>query len=121
MALSLDTIINCFIFYDVRVLIFIFFICVAVTAAPATTTITTTTTTINTNTVTAARTRWFKYDRDDLCVNKSQFVPVIFEPPCKLHIKSEKPMARKHTSKNIRTTAAVAAVVVVIVTNLKQK
>jgi hypothetical protein len=29
-----------------------------------------------------AGTRWFKYDRDDLCVNKSQFVPVIFEPPC---------------------------------------
>jgi hypothetical protein len=29
-----------------------------------------------------AYTRWFKYDRDDLCVNKSQFVPVIFEPPC---------------------------------------
>ena len=27
-------------------------------------------------------TRWFKYDRDDLCVNKSQFVPAIFEPPC---------------------------------------
>jgi hypothetical protein len=27
-------------------------------------------------------TRWFKYERDDLCVNKSQFVPVIFEPPC---------------------------------------
>jgi hypothetical protein len=27
-------------------------------------------------------TRWFKYDLDDLCVNKSQFVPVIFEPPC---------------------------------------
>jgi hypothetical protein len=27
-------------------------------------------------------TRRFKYDRDDLCVNKSQFVPVIFEPPC---------------------------------------
>ena len=27
-------------------------------------------------------TRWFKYDRDDLYVNKSQFVPVIFEPPC---------------------------------------
>jgi hypothetical protein len=27
--------------------------------------------------------RWFKYDRDYLCVNKSQFVPVIFEPPCK--------------------------------------
>jgi hypothetical protein len=27
-------------------------------------------------------TRWFKYDQDCLCVNKSQFVPVIFEPPC---------------------------------------
>jgi hypothetical protein len=27
-------------------------------------------------------TRWFKYDRDYLCVNKSQFVPVIFELPC---------------------------------------
>jgi hypothetical protein len=26
-------------------------------------------------------TRWFKHDRDYLCVNKSQFVPVIFEPP----------------------------------------
>ena len=26
--------------------------------------------------------RWFKYDRDDMCANKSQFVPVIFEPPC---------------------------------------
>jgi hypothetical protein len=23
-----------------------------------------------------------KYDRDDLCVNKSQFIPVISEPPC---------------------------------------
>jgi hypothetical protein len=29
-----------------------------------------------------AFTRWFKYDRDYLCVNKSQFVPVISEPPC---------------------------------------
>jgi hypothetical protein len=27
-------------------------------------------------------TRWFKYDRDYLCVNKSQFVPVIYKPPC---------------------------------------
>jgi hypothetical protein len=27
-------------------------------------------------------TRWFKYDWDYLCVNKSQFVAVIFEPPC---------------------------------------
>jgi hypothetical protein len=31
-------------------------------------------------------TRWFKYDRDYLCVNKSQFVPVIFEPPCKFSL-----------------------------------
>ena len=31
---------------------------------------------------TITNTRWFKYDRDYLCVNKSQFVPVIFEPPC---------------------------------------
>jgi hypothetical protein len=31
--------------------------------------------------VTQKYTRWFKYDRDYLCVNKSQFVPVIFEPP----------------------------------------
>jgi hypothetical protein len=30
-------------------------------------------------------TRWFKYARDYLCVNKSQFVPVIFEPPCNYH------------------------------------
>ena len=26
--------------------------------------------------------RWFKYDRDYLCINKPQSVPVIFEPPC---------------------------------------
>ena len=32
-------------------------------------------------------TRWFKYDRDYLCVNKSQFVPVIFEPPCTMYVK----------------------------------
>jgi hypothetical protein len=34
----------------------------------------------------AANTKWFKYDRDYLCVNKSQFVPVIFEPPCIINI-----------------------------------
>jgi hypothetical protein len=32
-------------------------------------------------------TMWFKYDQDDLCVNKSQFVPVIFEPPCTLQMR----------------------------------
>jgi hypothetical protein len=30
-------------------------------------------------------TSWFKYDRDWLRVNKSQFVPVIFEPPCTMY------------------------------------
>jgi hypothetical protein len=34
-----------------------------------------------TNSGVTLNTRWFKYDRDDLCVNKSQFVPVISEPP----------------------------------------
>jgi hypothetical protein len=32
--------------------------------------------------VLSSHTRWFKYDRDNLCVNKPQFVLVIFEPPC---------------------------------------
>jgi hypothetical protein len=36
----------------------------------------------NNNNNNNTNTRWFKYDRDDLCVKKSQFVPVIFEPPC---------------------------------------
>ena len=27
-------------------------------------------------------TRWFKYDRDKLCLVYTQIVPVIFEPPC---------------------------------------
>jgi hypothetical protein len=36
--------------------------------------------------VSAVNTRWFKYYRDDLCVNKSHFVPVIFEPPCNIQI-----------------------------------
>jgi hypothetical protein len=31
-------------------------------------------------------TRWFKYDRDWLCVNKSQFVPVIFETHCTYNV-----------------------------------
>jgi hypothetical protein len=33
-----------------------------------------------------ATTKWFKYDWDYLCVNKSQFVPVLFEPPCTLNM-----------------------------------
>jgi hypothetical protein len=30
-------------------------------------------------------TTWFKYDRDYLCVNKSQFVPLTFKPLCTKH------------------------------------
>ena len=29
-------------------------------------------------------TRWFKYDRDKVCLVYTQIVPVIFEPPCTL-------------------------------------
>jgi hypothetical protein len=36
-------------------------------------------------------TRWFKYDRDYLCVKKSQFVPVIFEPPYIMLVIQKKP------------------------------
>jgi hypothetical protein len=44
-------------------------------------------------------TRWFKYDRDDLCVNKSQFVPVIFELPCIIRaIKSRKMRPAEHVA-----------------------
>ena len=35
-------------------------------------------------------TRWFKYERDYLCVNKPVTVPVIFEPPCILQCKVQK-------------------------------
>jgi hypothetical protein len=55
-----------------------------------------------------ADTRCFKYGRDYLCVNKSQFVPVIFEPPCtsaSLHTKYDE-IGRKSQ------TAARAAVLV---------
>jgi hypothetical protein len=38
------------------------------------------------NNLNVSSTRWFKYDWDYLCVNKSQFVPVIFEPPCNCEI-----------------------------------
>jgi hypothetical protein len=38
-----------------------------------------------------SNTRWFKYDRDWLCVNKSQFVPVIFESPC-IYMKTYAPL-----------------------------
>jgi hypothetical protein len=41
-------------------------------------------------------TRWFKYDRDYLCVNKSQFVPVIFEPPCMLQHGQQNSKAQQH-------------------------
>jgi hypothetical protein len=38
--------------------------------------------TLVTSSLLGPNTRWFKYDWDWLCVNKSQFVPVICEPPC---------------------------------------
>ena len=41
-------------------------------------------------------TRWFKYDRDYSCVNKSQFVPVIFERPCSLESLLMCPKMRSH-------------------------
>jgi hypothetical protein len=55
-------------------------------------------------------TRWFKYDRDYLCVNKSQFVPVIFEPPytfaykikCKLENQAKKREMRLEGKGTIR-------------------
>jgi hypothetical protein len=45
-----------------------------------------------------SNTRWFKYDRDWLCVNNSQFVPVVFEPPCtsRTHVYSERCEAKRH-------------------------
>jgi hypothetical protein len=39
--------------------------------------------------------RWFKYDRNYLCVNKSQFVPVIFEPTCTSREKCHAKESRK--------------------------
>ena len=57
-------------------------------------------------------TRWFKYDRDYLCVNKSQFVPVIFEPPCTMHLGSIKTndarCARKIKSRTDMTKATLS-------------
>jgi hypothetical protein len=47
-------------------------------------------------------TRWFKYGRDCLCVNKSQFIPVIFEPPCIC----QRYAANKHRNKMTRNTSA---------------
>jgi hypothetical protein len=46
-------------------------------------------------------TRCFKYDRDDLCVNKPQFVPVIFEPPCILNELQTRPFCVKSTTVTI--------------------
>jgi hypothetical protein len=45
-------------------------------------------------------TRWFKYDRDYLCVNESQFVPVIFEPPCISDFLKLEILNKKHVVKN---------------------
>jgi hypothetical protein len=53
-----------------------------------------------------AYTRWFKYDRDCLCVNKSQFVPVIFEPPCTLAYDT---FVKKNSSVNILQLLIISA------------
>jgi hypothetical protein len=45
-------------------------------------------------------TRWFKYDRDYLCVNKSHFVPVIFEPPCSSNTSTEPISRNVHSNMN---------------------
>jgi Notch-like protein len=45
-------------------------------------------------------TRWFKYDRDNLCVNKSQFVPVIFEPPCIIYTRIYKHLVTHNILEN---------------------
>jgi len=37
---------------------------------------------------TLVSTRWFKHDRDCLCVNLAKSVPVIFEPPCTFDLQS---------------------------------
>jgi hypothetical protein len=63
-------------------------------------------------------TRWFKYDRDWLRVNKSQFVPVIFEPPC-IYISSfvticHRLVYRLLTTKRYGTAPTVSGVVDVI-------
>ena len=60
-------------------------------------------------------TRWFKYDRDYLCVNKLQFVPVIFEPPCTktLYLLSE--------TATIGGVVAVSLVNVTVLRTLKMK
>ena len=63
-------------------------------------------------------TRWFKYDRAYLCVNKSQSVPVIFEPPCTSKLLARS--SRRHSDitrrtfsnllKNVSNTSRHAAV-----------
>jgi hypothetical protein len=55
---------------------------------------------------TSVTTRWFKYDRDYLCVNISQFVPVLFEPPCINHSNrrniSEEFRLHQHRCENLK-------------------
>ena len=64
-------------------------------------------------------TRWFKYDRDYLCVNKSQFVPVIFEPPCIKYYAycTTISLPSNTATHNSATQSAVSLVNVVIISN----
>jgi hypothetical protein len=52
-------------------------------------------------------TRWFKYDRDDLCVNKSQFVPIIFEPPCTYTTPASFKFIVIQSAHNLTTTSVI--------------
>jgi hypothetical protein len=60
-------------------------------------------------------TRWFKYDRDYLCVNKSQFVPVIFEPPCMIKKQAEKILKYKDLTIEIQRMRNVNTDVITVI------
>jgi hypothetical protein len=53
------------------------------------------------NFATSESTRWFKYDRDYLCVNKSQFVPVISEPPSNLTTTKHMDRYKKNCNRSV--------------------
>jgi hypothetical protein len=52
----------------------------------------------------------FKYDRDYLCVNKSQFFPAIFEPPCTNNHKNREGIYRSYEKKIFASTLGIIKV-----------
>ena len=71
------------------------------------------------NFLTKLTTKWFKYDRDYLCVNLATSVPVIFEPPCILpsktkymYINTMQCQCRTYTRHNISVHSRVHAYIV---------